>query len=814
MASSSALGAATPSSLSTLLDTLNASSPRTAAVGTGAELRRALELLEQSHSSAESKALLRRYALSYRAVLSESTLEFLHLSKSGGTGLCELAKLNGCTRAAAALDTFGGNCVNRDRQDGPWWMPDAVLARIHPPGLQTFAQRSFRVMPQHFKHAHSCRNRGRQAPLHGPNARWLGTHLAPAFFSIEGGAPEARRCAGVLELLLLRAPLSRLPSFGRELHRWGLLPKPHADCDALPRGERPSKQEKVDHRAACDALKWRVCSNFSLMASMAPPVYDNQLVRALLGYDVYRLPFGAITEAHYLLARERLRKVDLLVMLDGRMERSLLTRLGWNSRGLDPKYKRKSTVAPRPVRKRNHGGRALLKALRGAARGTGRGAGRGGGGVAEDAAGGSGVAGSGEGADDGAGLAMCALSGSEAELARRVNQWDLKLYDEGRRLETLDQTFFERAEVQAVLAPHGLPDSASGGAVGGGAAGGAAAEAAVGSVAGCGLLSEGVSMSHASVSAQAAHSASTSGAAPYLGPAPICVHKRFRNSCCWGVGATTMPVPMPQLPWPSACVLPPAGRLSAQTSVRMPVAPFKHHHASCALSCAGYDRFGLENAGSFCMCLSATEAAAATPLSERECHTPCSSAGRIHRTLFGPQPLPCGGSEAVAVFETRQVLDAMGRGAMARERSKARSSEMCQPMTEPCADAGGSSSPLQATRTLYVHAPKGRGGSANGLVPDQRVILGCYLDAALQRFGVSRPPAVPLPPARQGAGGGSHDEVALRCSRGCAAHAFFAVGSERLVGGPCLCGEMALVEWKRDAEGMEPLKKRTLKKSS
>ena len=45
----------------------------------------------------------------------------------------------------------------------------------------------------------------------------------PAFFAVEGAAPEDTRCEGMLEMLLLRDPVERLESFGRELNRWGLL---------------------------------------------------------------------------------------------------------------------------------------------------------------------------------------------------------------------------------------------------------------------------------------------------------------------------------------------------------------------------------------------------------------------------------------------------------------------------------------------------------------------------------------------------------------------------------------------------------------
>lgn len=50
------------------------------------------------------------------------------------------------------------------------------------------------------------------------------------------------------------------------------------------------------------------------MAEIAPSVYDNLLVRTLLGFNVYTLPAGAISHAHYLEARKRLREVDILLL--------------------------------------------------------------------------------------------------------------------------------------------------------------------------------------------------------------------------------------------------------------------------------------------------------------------------------------------------------------------------------------------------------------------------------------------------------------------------------------------------------------------
>ena len=73
-----------------------------------------------------------------------------------------------------------------------------------------------------------CRSRGRRVamPAHGPLSREARRRLEsapPTFFAVEGALPEQQRCPGVLELLVLREPLRRLASFGRELMRWGLV---------------------------------------------------------------------------------------------------------------------------------------------------------------------------------------------------------------------------------------------------------------------------------------------------------------------------------------------------------------------------------------------------------------------------------------------------------------------------------------------------------------------------------------------------------------------------------------------------------------
>ena len=70
----------------------------------------------------------------------------------------------------------------------------------------------------------------------------------------------------------------------------------------------------------------------------------------------------------------------------------------------------------------------------------------------------------------------------------------------------------------------------------------------------------------------------------------------------------------------------------------------------------------LEDGGLFCACMDHAEVAAATALHPYECALPCAASGaasgngRFHLT---PTALPCGGNEAVAVYDTAATLEAM-----------------------------------------------------------------------------------------------------------------------------------------------------------
>ena len=142
-------------------------------------------------------------------------------------------------------------------------------------------------------------------------------------------------------------------------------------------------------------------------------------------------------------------------------------------------------------------------------------------------------------------------------------------------------------------------------------------------------------------------------------------------------------------------------------------------------------------------------------------------------------------------------------------------------MAEGC-DAAAAKAPRARMRALYVHAALGtdhgdelgKGFVNGGTQPDEHyVYIGCFDASTLERRGLSKRPDAISADAKVAAASGDADDV-RRCSLGCARHAYFAVGAARLVGGPCLCGELGTIEWVRDREGIRGLHSKGLRSLS
>lgn len=73
--------------------------------------------------------MLALYRLHRRGAAGKGALEFFHVSKAGGTSMCELSVLNGCT---ASDTTLYGNCLMRRFNDGPRWVSHKEHAKVQP----------------------------------------------------------------------------------------------------------------------------------------------------------------------------------------------------------------------------------------------------------------------------------------------------------------------------------------------------------------------------------------------------------------------------------------------------------------------------------------------------------------------------------------------------------------------------------------------------------------------------------------------------------------------------------------------------------
>ena len=238
-------------------------------------------------------------------------------------------------------------------------------------------------------------------------------------------------------------------------------------------------------------------------------------------------------------------------------------------------------------------------------------------------------------------------------------------------------------------------------------------------------------------------------------------------------------------------------------------------HTPCALACGGHAAYGLESSGTFCFCLPATAASGGgATLHPAECATPCSTRptaierSRVHWEPLEGGELPCGGIEAVAVFDTNVALanitttaacaepaatpDAAPRRRLA-ERMRIRQRGRLPRALASAARGGGcleivTSCALSETRgalprDVFVHA------SLDGYRPlAAAALLGSFDEGELRRRHKWRRPAA----------------LGTDCASACADVAYFAVG--RGGSSDCLCADAPPARWRRDQDGLSGLK--------
>ncbi|KAG2426151.1 hypothetical protein HXX76_013132 [Chlamydomonas incerta] len=280
------------------------------------------ELAAQLRFSPDTDVLIFRiyrilYAKYRQGAAAKGAIEFLHISKSGGTSMCTVADANGCT---AESTTNFGNCMVRRFDDRPRWVSATAHNETAPLDGWRWYYRylvrrgertcEYRDEFMHRKHFTFYSN---EFAVHGglddrsywANGTSTGTAAgadpsaaaAAAAGAAAGSAPgptyaSAHVCSQFLNVILLRHPLSRLVSHIKWIMK-------------VYRTEYGKRHE--DFFRGRDAAWWR---------RFAPAAVDNYNMRLLLGEGVYYAPIGSLGAAHLAAARLVLLAYDVVLLLE------------------------------------------------------------------------------------------------------------------------------------------------------------------------------------------------------------------------------------------------------------------------------------------------------------------------------------------------------------------------------------------------------------------------------------------------------------------------------------------------------------------
>ncbi|GIM01132.1 hypothetical protein Vretimale_5954, partial [Volvox reticuliferus] len=254
-----------------------------------------------TEASKAQRILLQLYQQLKQSARQKGVLEFAHISKSGGTSFCQLARDNGCHS-----EDFGwGNCLVQAFDDGPRYFNITKHKQLIAEGVETRCAKGFKGM----------RFRGREVSCSDRRHRLkeLGYSLYANEYTAVGGTTDptlAHPCRNMLTVLEIRHPYDRVTSHLK--HAWFMYGY-HCGDD----------REKVYFADSHNTMHW---------VSLMPAVTNNYLIRSLIGEKIFQLPSGAITRDHLELAQTFLaEQYDVVLVLEDKslFGRTLRYGLGW-----------------------------------------------------------------------------------------------------------------------------------------------------------------------------------------------------------------------------------------------------------------------------------------------------------------------------------------------------------------------------------------------------------------------------------------------------------------------------------------------------
>ncbi|KAG2449436.1 hypothetical protein HYH02_005583 [Chlamydomonas schloesseri] len=238
------------------------------------------------------EVMLKLYAVHRVGSVQKGVMEFLHVSKSGGTSWCHIAQLNGCVTERYDQSYV---CQVKAFDDKVRWlnmtyhMQQVPVYRVPRYVLNRFSRFG------NFRRSHvvsACR--ARHAIVHHHDYNYYSNE-----YTVHGGheGPEnAHMCPDMFNAVVMRDPRKRLVSHMKFI-MWTMS------------GDRGYNDTQLFNMMYANrtAAFWQ---------HLGPAVVDNYFIRSLLGEVAFHAPVGSISRDMLALAQQVLAQFDLVMVLE------------------------------------------------------------------------------------------------------------------------------------------------------------------------------------------------------------------------------------------------------------------------------------------------------------------------------------------------------------------------------------------------------------------------------------------------------------------------------------------------------------------
>ncbi|KAG2433279.1 hypothetical protein HXX76_008346 [Chlamydomonas incerta] len=240
--------------------------------------------------------MLKLYAVHRLGSVQKGVMEFLHVSKSGGTSWCHIAQLNGCVTERYDQSYV---CQIKAFDDKVRWlnmsyhMQQVPVYRVPRYVLNRFSRFG------NFRRSHvvaACR--ARHAIVHHHDYNYYSNE-----YTVHGGhegPANAHMCPDMFNAVVMRDPLKRLVSHMKFI-MWTMS------------GDRGYNDTQL-----FNMMYGNRTADF--WQHLGPAVVDNYFIRSLLGEVAFHAPVGGISRDMLALAEQVLAQFDLVMVLEQDVE--------------------------------------------------------------------------------------------------------------------------------------------------------------------------------------------------------------------------------------------------------------------------------------------------------------------------------------------------------------------------------------------------------------------------------------------------------------------------------------------------------------